>query len=243
MRIDVLTLFPEIIESYLSEGVIGRAIESGRVVVKTYNIRDYTEDTHKTVDDYPYGGGSGMVIKPEPVFKAVESIMSDCIERTVILTTPGGMLFNQRMARNFYEKGKSLLIICGRYEGIDERVRAIVDVEVSAGDYVLTGGELPALIIIDATLRLVPGVLGDRDSLKDESFEWGILDYPHYTRPSVFRGMRVPDVLLSGNHEEIRKWRRKEALRKTLLNRPDLLDNIILSQEDLRFIKEIKEEL
>ncbi len=242
MRIDVLTIFPEIIKSYITHGVIGKAVEAGRVVIKTHNLRDYSKDIHRTVDDYPYGGGSGMVMKVEPVFEAVESIMADGIQRTVILTTPGGRMFNQKMARNLYEENRNLLIICGRYEGIDERVRTIVDLEVSVGDYVLTGGELPALIIIDATARLLPGVLGDSSSLKEESFEWGILDYPHYTRPSEYRGMRVPQVLLSGNHEEIRRWRRKEALRRTLLYRPDLIDNTVLSEEDLRLIKEIKEE-
>jgi tRNA (guanine37-N1)-methyltransferase len=241
MLIDVLTLFPEIIKTYISQGVLKKAVEDGLVKVRIHNLRDFSKERYKTVDDYPYGGGSGMVMKPEPIFEAVDYIKSDGEERLVILLTPQGKVFNQKMAREL-SRQKALAFICGRYEAIDERVRTIVNEEISIGDYVLTGGELPALVIIDAVLRLLPGVLGNYDSLKEESFEWDILDYPHYTRPREFRGLKVPEVLLSGNHEAVRRWRRKEALRRTLERRPDLLEKAVLSEEDLILIKEIKEE-
>lgn len=243
MLIDIITLFPEIIKTYLSQGVIKKAIEGGLVQIRIHNLRDFTKDRHRTVDDYPYGGGSGMVMKPEPIFEAVDFIKSDGMPRLVILLTPQGKVFNQKMARELSQEKRGLLFICGRYEAIDERVRHIVDEEISIGDYILSGGELPALVIIDAVLRLIPGVLGNYSSLKEESFEWGILDYPHYTRPPEFRGLRVPEVLLSGDHEAIRRWRRKEALKRTLQRRPDLIDKTLLSDEDLILIKEIKEEL
>ncbi|MCX7794583.1 MAG: tRNA (guanosine(37)-N1)-methyltransferase TrmD [Thermodesulfovibrionales bacterium] len=243
MLIDVITLFPDIIKTYISFGVIKKAIEESLLNVRIHNLRDFTKDRHRTVDDYPYGGGSGMVLKPEPVFEAVEQIKSDGIERVVILLTPQGKVFNQQMARELSGEKRGLLLICGRYEAVDERVRSVVDEEISIGDYVLTGGELPALVIIDAVSRLLPGVLGNYSSTLEESFEWGILDYPHYTRPPEFRGMKVPEILLSGDHEAIRKWRRKEALRRTLERRPDLLEKAVLSEEDLILIKEIKEEL
>lgn len=242
MVIDVITLFPEIIRTYLSCGVLKKAIDESMIQVRIHNLRDFTRDRHRTVDDYPYGGGSGMVMKPEPLFDAIEHIKSDGIERLIILLTPQGKKFNQQMARALSEEKRGLVFICGRYEAIDERVRAIVDDEISIGDYVLTGGELAALVIIDAVSRLLPGVLGNYDSTIEESFEWGILDYPHYTRPPEFRGMKVPDILLSGDHEAIRRWRRKEALRRTLQRRPDLLEKAVLSEEDLILIKEIKEE-
>ncbi len=243
MLIDIITLFPEIIKTYLSQGVIKKAIEGGLVQIRIHNLRDFTKDRHRTVDDYPYGGGSGMVMKPEPIFEAVDFIKSDGMPRLVILLTPQGKVFNQKMARELSQEKRGLVFISGRYEAIDERVRHIVDEEISIGDYILSGGELPALVIIDAVLRLIPGVLGNYSSLKEESFEWGILDYPHYTRPPEFRGLRVPEVLLSGDHEAIRRWRRKEALKRTLQRRPDLIDKTLLSDEDLILIKEIKEEL
>lgn len=242
MIIDVITLFPEIIKTYLSYGVLKKAIEEGLIQVRIHNLRDFTEDRHRTVDDYPYGGGSGMVMKPEPIFNALEHIWSDNIKRLIILLTPQGRKFDQQMARALSEEKRGLVFICGRYEAIDERVRLIVDEEISIGDYVLTGGELPALVIIDTISRLLPGVLGNYSSTIEESFEWGILDYPHYTRPPKFRGMKVPDILLSGDHEAIRRWRRKEALRRTIQRRPDLLEKVVLSEEDLILIKEIKEE-
>jgi len=242
MRFDVLTIFPEIIESYISVSIIKRAIEKGIINVRVHNIRDYTTDKHRQVDDYPYGGGAGMIFKPEPLFNAIEAVMSDGVARHRILTSPCGRVFTQDVAREFAKKHNALLIICGRYEGVDERVKALVDEEVSIGDYVLTGGELASLVIIDAVSRLVPGVLGDECSAEDESFSTGLLEYPQYTRPSVFRGMRVPDVLLSGNHGEIKRWRRKEALRRTLKVRPDMLEKAELTDEDKILLKEVKEE-
>lgn len=203
-------------------------------------MRDFTEDKHKTVDDYPYGGGSGMVMKPEPIFRAVRSLKREDSE--VILLSPSGDLFNQKIAEELSKKNH-LILICGRYEGVDERVKSIITKEISIGDYVLTGGEIPAMVIVDAVVRLVPGVLGDPDSLREESFQWGILEYPQYTHPRDFEGMKVPDILLSGNHEKIRRWRRKEALRKTFLKRPDLLEKTNLTQEDLELLEEIKKEL
>ena len=242
MRFDVLTIFPEIIDAYLSVSIMKRAIQKGLIEVHVHNIRDYTTDRHRQVDDYPYGGGAGMVFKVEPIYRAVESIEEDGIKRHKLLTSPGGRVFSQSVAREYAERHHAILIICGRYEGVDERVKTIVDEEVSIGDYVLTGGELASLVIIDAVSRLVPGVLGDEASKEEESFSYGLLEYPQYTRPREFRGMQVPEVLLSGNHREIRRWRRKEALRRTLKFRPDLLDKIELSDEDRRLIKEIKEE-
>ncbi len=242
MRFDVLTIFPEIIESYISVSIIKRAIDKGIIDVRVHNIRDYTTDKHRQVDDYPYGGGSGMIFKPEPLFNAIEAIMKDGISRHRILTSPGGRVFTQEVAGEFAEKHSAIMIICGRYEGVDERVKVLIDEEVSIGDYVLTGGELASLVIIDAVSRLVPGVLGDECSAEDESFSTGLLEYPQYTRPSVFRGMRVPDVLLSGNHQEIKRWRRKEALRRTLKRRPEMLEKAELTDEDKILLKEVKEE-
>lgn len=242
MLIDVITLFPEIIRTYISFGILKKAVQEGHIEVRIHNLRDFTKDKHRTVDDYPYGGGPGMVMKPEPFFDSVEYIKSDGIERLVILMTPQGKVFNQQMARKLSQEKRGLVFICGRYEAIDERVRNIVDEEISIGDYVLTGGELPALVIIDAISRLLPGVLGNYGSTLEESFEKGIFDYPHYTRPPEFRDMKVPEILLSGDHEAIRRWRRKEALRRTLERRPELLEKAVLSEEDLILIKEIKEE-
>lgn len=244
MNFDVITIFPSIFYTYLSEGILKRAIKKGLVHVKVHNLRDYTTDKHRTVDDYPYGGGPGMVMKPEPFFNAVRTIKSDGIESYTIMLSPQGKIFNQETAVMFSKINKRLILLCGRYEGIDERVRkALVDVELSIGDYVLTGGELPALVIIDSIVRLLPGALGDEESLIEESFSWGILDYPHYTRPPEFEGLRVPDILLSGHHQEIALWRRKEALRRTLKIRPDLLEKADLTEIDKKLISEIKEEI
>ncbi|NOX20324.1 MAG: tRNA (guanosine(37)-N1)-methyltransferase TrmD [Nitrospirae bacterium] len=242
MRFDVLTIFPEIINAYISVSIMKRAIDRGLVDVHVHNIRDYTTDKHRQVDDYPYGGGSGMVFKAEPIFRAVESIEADGIKRLKLLTSPGGRVFTQDVAREYAKSHRAILIICGRYEGVDERVKSIIDEEISIGDYVLTGGELASLVIIDAVSRLIPGVLGDEASTEEESFSDGLLEYPQYTRPREFRGMRVPEVLLSGNHQMVRRWRRKEALRRTLKQRPDLIEKIELTEEDRRLIKEIKEE-
>jgi len=220
-----------------------RAALKGLLDVAIHNLRDYTTDRHRTVDDYPYGGGAGMVMKPEPFFKAVETICPDPSSRRVIMLSPAGKRFEQETAVELSNESKTLVFLCGRYEAIDERVRTeLVNDEISAGDYVLTGGELPALVIIDAVARLIPGVLGDEHSAEVESFSWGILDYPHFTRPPEFRNLKAPETLLSGHHKDIERWRRKEALRRTLMNRPDLLEKASLSDIDYKLIKEIKEE-
>lgn len=243
MRCEIITIFPGIFEAYLSEGILKRAIQNGLLDVKVHNLRDYTTDRHKTVDDYPYGGGPGMVMKPEPFFSAVRSVMADGLETCTIMLTPRGKTFDQEMAVFLSRECRRLLFICGRYEAIDERVtKGLVNLDVSIGDYVLTGGELPALVIIDSVVRLLPGALGDEGSTEEESFSWGILDYPHYTRPPEYEGLRVPDVLLSGNHKDIVRWRRKEALRITLSRRSELLKKASLSDEDYKLISEIKEE-
>lgn len=243
MRFYVITIFPNIFYSYLNEGIINKAIKKGLIEIMIHNLRDYTSNKHKTVDDYPYGGGSGMVMKPEPFFKAVETIAPDKYNRRVIILTPSGKLFNQDLALELSKETKDIILLCGRYEAIDERVKIGLSAEeISIGDYILTGGELPALVIIDSVSRLIPGVLGDEHSKDIESFSWGILDYPHYTRPPVFRDLSVPEILLSGNHEDIKRWRRKEALRRTLQRRPELLEKANLNEEDYKLIKEIKEE-
>ncbi|MGO9612587.1 MAG: tRNA (guanosine(37)-N1)-methyltransferase TrmD [Dissulfurispiraceae bacterium] len=237
---DIITIFPEILHSYLGESIVKRAIDRGLVDIKVYNLRDFTTDRHRTVDDYPYGGGAGMVFKVEPLYNALHSIKTDGLKRVTILLSPKGNTFDQEMAKKLSLEKRRLLLICGRYEGIDERVREfLVDTEISIGDYVLTGGELCALVIIDGITRLVPGVLGDEMSTKEESFSWGILDYPHYTRPPEFEGMKVPEVLLSGNHKEIWKWRKREAIRRTLQRRPDLLQKVTLDEEDNMIVKEL----
>lgn len=237
MRYEVITLFPEIVEVYVRSGVLGKAIEKGIIEVQVYNLRDFCTDKHKQVDDYPYGGGPGMVIKPEPVFRAVDFLRSDGRNRRIILLSPSGRVFNQDQAKRLVSECQCITLLAGRYEGFDQRVMDIVDEELSIGDYVLTGGELPALVIIDATARLLPGVLGDEASREEESFADGLLEYPHWTRPREFRGKSVPEVLLSGNHEEIRRWRKKESIRKTLKQRPELLKN--LKPEDLEILKEV----
>jgi tRNA (guanine37-N1)-methyltransferase len=242
MIFEVLTIFPAIINSYISESILKRAIEEGIIRVDVYNIRDFSEDKHSKVDDYPYGGGAGMVLKPEPIFNALEHICSDGRKRHIVLLSPSGRVFDQRAAEDFARQRMDLVLISGRYEGFDERIRTLIDEDFSIGDYILTGGELPALVIIDAITRLLPGVLGAERSAQEESFTTGILDYPQYTRPREFRGMKVPEVLLSGNHELIREWRRREALRRTVSLRPDLLEKAELSDEDINFLKEIKEE-
>lgn len=243
MIFDIITIFPSIFHAYLSEGILKKAIKMGLVNIRVHNLRDYAVDKHRSVDDYPYGGGPGMVMKPEPFFRAIKAIKADGIESYTIMLSPQGELFNQSTAVMLSRMNKRFILLCGRYEAIDERVRdALVDMELSIGDYVLTGGELPALVIIDSIVRLLPGALGDEESLREESFTWGILDYPHYTRPPEYEGLRVPDILLSGDHEEIARWRRKEALRRTLKRRPDLLEKAELTELDHKLILEIKEE-
>jgi tRNA (guanine37-N1)-methyltransferase len=243
MQISVITIFPEIFTSYLNESIMKRARDKGIIRLDVHNLRDFSEDRHRTVDDCPYGGGPGMVMKPEPLSRAVEHVKSDGVDTLTIMLTPQGRIFNQRVAEELSRERRRLLFLCGRYEGIDDRIRRLyADEELSIGDYVLTGGELPALVIIDAAVRLVPGVVGEEESLREESFTWGILDYPHYTRPPEWRGLRVPEVLLSGNHKLIARWRRREALQRTLRRRPDLLEKATLTEEDRRLISEIKEE-
>ena len=220
MKIDVLTLFPAMFAGPLDESIVKRARQSGLLDLQIHDLRDYTHDRHRTVDDRPFGGGPGMLLKPEPIFEAVEAIAGD--DTRVILTTPAGRPFKQAVARELSDC-QSLLIICGSYEGVDERVReALVDDEISIGDYVLTNGALPAMVMIDALTRLLPGALGDDASATDESFSDGLLEYPQYTRPAEFRGMKVPDMLLSGHHAEIERWRREQAAARTRQNRPDL---------------------
>jgi len=239
MRFDIFSLFPDIFNSYLDTSILKKAQVGGHLEVHTHNIRDYAADKHHTTDDTPYGGGGGMVLKPDPVFAAVENILGTPPSCPVILLSPQGRLFNQEIAFELAEH-EHLALLCGRYESVDERIRKhLVTDSISIGDYVLTGGELPALIIVDAVTRLLPGVLGDPDAAKDDSHATGLLEYPHYTRPPEFRGWGIPEVLLSGNHAEIDRWRRHQALRRTLEHRPDLLTNADLSQDDLAFLKSL----
>jgi tRNA (guanine37-N1)-methyltransferase len=221
MKIDVLTLFPGMFAGPLDESIVKRARESGLLDLKIHQLRDWTHDRHKTVDDRPFGGGPGMLLKPEPLFEAIESLQRE--KTRVILLSPSGRKFDQAIARELAQQ-EDLILVCGSYEGFDERVReTLADDELSIGDYVLTNGALPAMVVIDAVTRLLPGVLGDDESSHDESFSHGLLEYPQYTRPAEFRGMKVPDVLLSGNHAEIENWRREQARLHTEKQRPDLL--------------------
>ena len=221
MKIDVLTLFPAMFAGPLDESIVKRARDTGLVDLKIHNLRDWTHDRHKTVDDRPFGGGPGMLLKPEPLFEAIESLKRE--KTRVILMSPAGRQFNQAIARELAQQ-EELLFVTGHYEGFDERVREkLADDELSIGDYVLTNGALPAMVVIDAVVRLLPGALGDDESSHDESFSHGLLEYPQYTRPAEFRGMKVPEVLLSGNHAEIEKWRREQAKLRTKKRRPDLL--------------------
>lgn len=219
MRIDILTIFPEIFLP-LEASIVKRAKEKGIVEIKLWNLRDFTEDKHRKVDDEPYGGGKGMVLKCEPIFNAVEKIKKENKKGKIILTTPQGILYNQEMAKKL-SKEKGLIIICGHYEGVDERVSTLCDYEISIGDYILTGGELPAMVITDSIVRLLPGVLPEEAPVYDSFFDY-LLDWPCYTRPAVFKGMKVPDVLLSGNHKKIEEWRKKKAIERTKERRPDL---------------------
>jgi tRNA (guanine37-N1)-methyltransferase len=245
VRIDILTLFPDMVKGPLKKSILKRAQEKGLVKINVLDIRSFTHDKHRTADDAPYGGGAGMVLKPEPIFGALASIKSKIKNQKskikVILMTPQGKRFDQGMAKRL-AKEEHLIFICGHYEGIDERIKGIVTDEISIGDYVLTGGELASLVVSDALVRLIPGVLGKEESIIRDSFYSGLLDYPHYTRPEEYRGMKVPRVLLSGNHERIARWRRKEALRRTLKRRPDLLKEIKLFGKDRKLLKEIKGE-
>ncbi|NWF93406.1 MAG: tRNA (guanosine(37)-N1)-methyltransferase TrmD [Syntrophaceae bacterium] len=242
MRFDILTLFPDMFSSPFRESIIGRAIEKGLIEVRTINIRDFALDKHRVVDDTPYGGGQGMVMKVEPIARAIEWVKSQNPSAWTVHLTPQGKPFNQELASSLSSR-PHLILLCGRYEGVDERVRELfVDEEISIGDYVLTGGELAAMVLIDVVARLLPGVLGSDRSAAEDSFFNSLLEYPQYTRPLDFRGKCVPEVLLSGNHAAIALWRRKEALRRTLTRRPDLLARANLSEEDRRLMEEILQE-
>jgi tRNA (guanine37-N1)-methyltransferase len=237
MRIDIFTLFPQVFQPYLETSILHRAIMRELVQVNLHNIRDWTTDRHHVTDDLPYGGGGGMVMKPEPIFAAVEGVLGEEPDCPLILLTPQGRIFDQSVAYQLSELPK-LALLSGRYEGIDERVREhLVTDEISIGDYVLTGGELPTLVLIDAVVRLLPGVLGDPGGAMDDSHASGLLEYPHYTRPAEFRGWGVPEVLLSGDHARIARWRREQSLLRTLRRRPDLLENIQLDEKDREFLK------
>jgi tRNA (guanine37-N1)-methyltransferase len=240
MRFDIFTLFPEVFQPYLQTSILERAQQKGLIEVHLHNIRDYTTDKHHITDDEPYGGGGGMVMKPEPIFAAVESVLGSPPACPVVLLTPQGRTFNHRIAQE-YAQLPALALICGRYEGVDERVRKhLVTDELSIGDYVLSGGELPALVVLDAVSRFLPGVLGDPDGATDDSYALGLLEYPHYTRPAEFRGWRVPEVLLSGDHGRIARWRREQALLRTWQRRPDLLEKATLTGEDQAFLEQLR---
>jgi tRNA (guanine37-N1)-methyltransferase len=244
---DVVTIFPAMIEAPLAAGVLGRAIDRGVLDVKVRDLRDFTTDRHRVVDDVPYGGGPGMVLKPDPIFRALDAIEAERgAPLTVVMTTPQGRRFTQVEARRLNGHAH-VVLLCGRYEGFDDRVRSRVTDELSIGDYVLTGGELPALVILDAVARLVPGVVGDEQSVADDSFSRGLLDFPQFTRPAEIRSdaagesvLSVPDVLVSGNHAEIRRWRKREALKRTLERRPELLESATLDEEERELLQELR---
>jgi tRNA (guanine37-N1)-methyltransferase len=242
MRIDILTLFPQMFEAPFGYGIFKRAIDNGLVSLNLHNIRDYTHDKHHTADDYPYGGGAGMVLQPGPIFEAVEAVkagLDGADEVPVILLTPQGRLFSQEVALEL-SRQRHLVFICGHYEGIDERVcEHLATDEISIGDYVLTGGETPAMVVIDAVLRLLPGVLGSEASPLEDSHASGLLEYPQYTRPADFRGWTVPEVLLSGDHARVAKWRREQIIRRTLERRPDLLNKANLGLEDKKLVERL----
>lgn len=246
MQFEVFTLLPEVFPPYLESSILQRARQRGLIDVRVHNIRDYTHDKHHTTDDTPYGGGGGMVMKPEPVFEAVESVLGIAPDRAqpppipVILLTPQGRVFTQRVAEEF-ARHERVALLCGRYEGVDERIREhLVTDEISIGDYVLTGGELPALLIIDAVSRLIPGVLGDPTGAQDDSHSMGLLEYPHYTKPAEFRGWKVPEILLSGDHGKIETWRREQALHRTFKKRPDMIEKAELSEKDKKFVEGLR---
>lgn len=243
MEITIFTIFPEMFQGPLNTSILKKAQEKNLVSFNIVDFRGYSPSKHKNVDDSPFGGGAGMLLKPEPIYYAVEDVIGNKEKYSgkIILMSPQGQPFKQKLARKLANEEK-LAFICGHYEGFDERIRTLADYEISIGDYVLTGGELPTMVVIDAIGRMIPGVLGEQESFLTDSFYEGLLEHPHYTRPREFRGMTVPDVLLSGNHEEIRRWRRKEALKRTLMRRPELLHKTELSEEDIKFLAEINEE-
>lgn len=244
MQIDILTLFPEMFSGVFGQSILQKAAEKSAVSYNVVNFRDFADNKHSTVDDYPYGGGAGMVLKPQPIFDAVTALKEKAKSKQprVILLCPQGGRYEQKKAEEL-AKEEHLIFICGHYEGYDERIREhIVTDEISIGDYVLTGGELGAMVVVDSVVRLLPEVLGNQESHMKDSFSTGLLEHPHYTRPADFRGMKVPDVLLSGNHKLIEEWRNKEALRRTLLRRPDLFDKIDLTPDQVKWLKEVKKD-
>jgi len=243
LRIDVVTIFPAMVQAPVADGIVGRAVEAGLAAIAVHDLREFTDDRHRSVDDAPFGGGPGMVMKAEPILRAVESLGGEPSPRHVVaLLSPRGTPFDQATAARLAGMDH-LVLLCGRYEGIDERVREVLGAEeISLGDFVLTGGEVAALAVIEATVRLLPGALGDDGSAEADSFSDGLLDFPHYTRPAQVRGRRVPEVLLGGDHEKIRRWRRKEALRATRERRPDLLARAVLSAEDQRLLRELEDD-
>lgn len=240
MRVDILTLFPEMFNGFLNCSIVGRAVERAIVDIRVHNIRDYAHDKHRVVDDYPYGGGAGMVLKPGPIFEAVEAIKGELglLAVPTILLSPQGRLFKQEIAQEL-ARFQNLILICGHYEGVDERVAEhLATDEISIGDYLLSGGEIPAMVVVDSVVRLLPGVIGSEKSLVEDSLVDGLLEYPQYTRPEVYRGWSVPSVLLSGNHGEIARWRRYQRLLRTAKRRPDLLVKAVLSEEDRKLLSE-----
>jgi tRNA (guanine37-N1)-methyltransferase len=240
MTFDIVTIFPAMLEGPLAAGIVGRAIAGGLLDVKVRDLRDFTTDKHRIVDDMPYGGGPGMVLKPDPIFRAIDAIGAERAHRPrVVLMSPQGTRFTQAEAQRL-SGFDHVVLLCGRYEGFDERVLERVDEELSIGDYVLTGGELPALVVLDAVARFVPGVVGDDESVAADSFSRGLLDFPQFTRPPEIGDLKVPDVLLSGNHAAIRRWRKREALTRTLERRPDLLDGAVLDEEEQEILRELK---
>ena len=239
MRIDIITIFPEVILPVLQAGILKRAQARDLLTVAVHNLRDFTTDRHQTVDDYPYGGGAGMILKPEPLFAAVRKLQPESTTRIIYLT-PQGTPFNQSLAEAFSLESH-LILICGRYKGIDERVRIkLVTDEISIGDYVLSGGEIPALVLVDAIGRVLPRALGNYESAQEDSFSQGLLDCPHYTRPAEFEGMQVPDILLSGHHDNITRWQHEQSLRRTAERRPELLKNMELSAEDVAYLNSLE---
>lgn len=241
MRIDIVTIFPQMFDSPFRESIAKRAIDLGLVKLVVHNLRDYTHDRHRTVDDYPYGGGPGMVLKPEPFFKALEDIRGDSGgEAWVALLSPQGYLFNQKKAQELAQR-RWLILLCGHYEGVDERVgEHLAQEEISIGDYVLSGGELAAMVVVDAVARLLPGALGSDRATVEDSHSWGLLEYPQYTRPQVYRGWEIPSVLVSGNHAEVARWHRQQAIVRTSLRRPDLLRQSVLSEEEKKLADEVR---
>ncbi len=241
MRIDILTLFPDYFTGPLTVSIVKRAVDKKALDLRITYLRDFAEGKRKTADDMPYGGGAGMVLKPEPLIKGIQRLKKGRKKVKVLLMSPQGKKLDHGLVMELL-KEKSLLLVCGHYEGIDERVMDLVDEEISLGDFVLTGGEPAAVVLVDALARFLPGVVGDKESVEKDSFFNGLLDYPHYTRPHVFKGRKVPEVLLSGNHKNIERWRRKQSLRNTMMKRPDLLDRAVLNEEDRELIREIRKD-